>query len=227
MPDDITGVTDSSPESIGILPEQAAPESAPQEGQPQVDDSASNQTEAIRVLREEMTKYRNEADFYRQQATFFQQQQVQPPQPQKPEYEPDDIITYRDIDKIVGSRLEKQRQEMARATMLRQEQEAILKYPDFPEVVEKLKARLSPAQIDALLKADNPAEEIYHFGKAYLPEYARKTATQGITQQIQKNLGQPKTLTNVNGQQNDTSYNSLQDAPVNEFKARIEEYLRS
>jgi len=220
MPDELTGVIDSTPESS-----LEAGQEGLVEDQPQINDSAQNQTEALRVMREEISKLKHEADFFKQQAQFYQQQQ---PRETKPEYEPDDIITYADMNKIVDSRLKEMESRATASRQAQQEQAARASHADWEEVVTKVRGKVSDRQWDIMLAADNPFEEVYQFGKMTLPEYARAQATQGMTQQIQKNLSTPGTLTNVTGQQQGISqYSDLANAPRDKFLEAMERHMNS
>lgn len=227
MSDEFSGVIeDTPPVSEEQVPQAGQPE--PQVvDQPKVDDAAANKEEALRVMREQIALREREADFYKQQAQYLQEQQRAPVQ-QKPEFQPDDILTVAEAEKLVESRLKQIEEKATARTRLEQEARAKAQYPDFADVVEKVGKKVTDRQWALLMASDNPAEEVYQWGKQMLPELARANATQGITTQIQRNLSQAQTLTNVSGQA--PAINPAADilnAPRDKFNDYLERFLNS
>ena len=138
--------------------------------------------------------------------------------PQEPEYDPEELVTNRDVDALLEKRLARIREETRQSQVSGMVQVAKTKFSDYDKVADLGKAVVgeNAAMAQAIMASDNPPEMLYALGKTH-PSYRPGGNVAG---RIKKNLNKPKTLTDVGGG-NPTVKKDWSTASKKEIEAEI------
>ena len=158
------------------------------------------QLAALEAERERRQRAEQEADFYKNLA--LESQKVAK-QPEREEYNPDDLADYRNVNHLVDKKFEQVQGQLRQQEIRHQEEAAKRKYPDFDQMIS-FAAELSkknPGLAKAIMASDDVADAAYWIGKSHPSNVQNlsKVATQQITRKISENLNRPATLTNAAG----------------------------
>lgn len=155
---------------------------------------------ALEDERRKRQQYEREAEIYRKKAEILEQGTQQP---SVPEYDPEDVPTYRDMERILKEREAQLRQENRQTQIALMVQEAKRKYADYDKSYE-LAMKLvenNPDAANVIMASANPAEAIYNYGKTH-PEFVTHNQSQAVKEvvdQINANANAPRTLSDVGG----------------------------
>ena len=172
--------------------------------------------EVVESMREQMREIREQNQQYLQlilSNNRLAEQQQQQTQEEPFPFADDEFLTGAQLKAV----LEQQRQQFMQQqqqTQLQQRQSFITdqetkyraQFPDYDDVVNNVirEAQTDPALKEMIMnKAKDPVDFAYKYGKLLRGESLKETATVktkvNMENKIQKNLNQPKTLSNING----------------------------
>lgn len=135
--------------------------------------------QGVVVERQARQRLEKENDFLRNSITRLEQrlddlgQRLAPTREEEPDYDPDDFLTGKDVERIVQSRLEREREERKQneeqnrqQRMMEQTEQFKKQHSDFEEVIALADDMVAqkPYLRDVIMNADNPAEAAYDIG---------------------------------------------------------------
>ena len=177
------------------------------EGQVQQPEVASQEVktvplEAFETVRREAQEHKAELERQRMRAEILEHA-AQQQQKQAPAWDPEDVPLNKDVARMVQEQVGPVQEQVRQDRLAIQEQQARMKYTDFDQVselgIEMVKQ--IPGMADIVLNTPNPAEIVYNYGKTH-PSYSKmqqQAATHKVTQAINQNLNQPRTLSEAGG----------------------------
>lgn len=223
---------------------QTSDESAETSGQPE-SEAADTQDpqELLRAMREDREKDTVKMKAIEQQNEFYKNiamqnmqksQQGQPPMtPQQQaaaRFQNDDILTYGEMQEEFNSQLGSVQQQMQQMRGQMDEELTKTQHPDFADVIDQLvipMIRANPRLMDEINQQPRPALYAYKLG-CMTPEYIayqQKTATEKVTNKIEKNLSKPKTLGNAGASNTRKADDSYANMTSEEFAKKRAELL--
>lgn len=171
----------------------------------------SREDELQKLLEEKERTIRLLQDSYVKSQT---QEQRQP----EPEYDPEDLPTYRDVKNLVGKETEALRQQYRSNYVSQRVEIARSKYSDYDQVIDLGKQIIGNNQqlADTIINTmEDPAEFVYNLGKTH-SGYRPPVDNKGVGDKIRNNLNRPNTLNQTSGRQPQVNkdYSQLSDAEM-------------
>lgn len=187
------------PSDFGSDAEAAAPQLSPG-----VMPDAADQGR-LDALREERRKRQDAEEKYNQTlraySELLQQQQMKDSQPEVPEFNEDDIITYKDVKKILDRERQRGEDETRKSMYQENLKRAKEKYQDFDDVLKLADEMIASnpdlrGLDDVIMQKPNAPFLAYELGKLH-PNYRKKAdmqTTQNVVNRLERNLSQPPNL---------------------------------
>lgn len=189
-------------------PPAAIQEQAPGAGQvqqPAGDSQESKQVplDAFERVRKEAQDSKAEMERLRLRTEILEQAAQQQQKQQGPAWDPEDVPLNKDVKRMVDESVGAIRADVRSQQVAIQEQQARVQHTDYDQVASLgiEMAKQIPGMADILLNTPNPAEAVYNFGKTH-PSYlsqSQQQAARQVTEQINSNLNQPRTLSDAGG----------------------------
>jgi hypothetical protein len=157
------------------------------------------------ALREERRKRQEAEEKYTQTlraySDLLQQQQAKDSQPEVPEFNEDDIITYKDVKKILEREREKGADETRKSMYNENLKRAREKFQDFDDVLKLADEMIASnpdlhGLDDVIMQKPNAPFLAYELGKLH-PNYRKKADmrnTESVVNRLERNLSQPPNM---------------------------------
>jgi hypothetical protein len=126
------------------------------------------------------------------------------PEPQQPDYDPEEIPTFQAVEKVMEKKLSAVQNQYRQMMVNQMEEQAKSRYADYDVVLNEYTQdilRGNPDLYNVIMNSKNPAETAYALGKThpkYTQQIQQQTARQ-IVQKIDSNVNAPATLGGVGG----------------------------
>ena len=197
---DVNAVDDYIDESDVAVDDPSSSETAGQEPVDTRTDAEKALIAELQGLRSEVSGLKDNYNRTAQELEFYKNSGIDA----EPEGDPDDFIVRNEAQEMIRRELEPAKQQLRIQELNMFESQAISKYPDYLDVVNKYGKELldaNPGMKDVILNTPNPAEAVYNYSKLH-PNYL--TDLQGKTQRdtvkkIQGNLSNTQTVAGSGG----------------------------